>query len=170
MKLKKTISNIFTVLVVAIATLLLLIGVVPRTMGYGGYYVSSDSMYPSIKKGSLIFVKEVAFEDIKEKDVLTFTKEGSEKWFSHRVVEIDTENRAFKTKGDNNNIEDPGYTPYTAVVGKVCFQVPLVGFISMVLSATWGKVVLLVICVLYAAIEVENIASKKRKKKEGLSV
>ncbi len=167
--MKKTISNIFTALVIAIAVMLLFIGVVPRVMGYDGYYVSSDSMYPSIKKGSLIFVKDIAFEDIKVKDVLTFTEEGSEKWFSHRVVEIDTENRAFKTKGDNNNIIDSGSTPYTAVVGKVHYQVPLVGFISMALSTVWGKIVLLVICIFYAAIEVENVASKKRKKKEGLS-
>lgn len=167
--MKKTISNIFTVFVIAIAVILLTVGIVPRVMGYSGYYVTSDSMYPSIKKGSLLLVKDVKFEDIKKDDVLTFTKEGSEKWFSHRVVEVNTYDKSFKTKGDNNNIADPGYTPYTAVVGKVYHQIPLVGYISMALATTWGKVALLAVCVFYAAIEVENVASKKRKKKEGLS-
>lgn len=114
--------------------------------------------------GDLVFTKEVQFEDVEVEDVLTFTKQGSEKWFSHRVVEINTVEKAFRTKGDHNNVIDPGYTSFDAVVGRVEKKIPLVGFLPLALSATWGKVVLVAIYVLYIAVEVENAASKKRKK------
>ncbi len=167
--MKKLISNIFSCVVILLALVLLAVGIVPRLAGYEGYYVATDSMTPAIKVGSLVFVKEVEFEDVKVGDVLTFTKEGSEKWFTHRVIGVNEYTKAFRTKGDNNNIEDPAETPYKAVVGRVEWHVPIVGYLSMALDATWGKIVFFAICVLYAAIEVENIASKNRKKKEGLS-
>ena len=131
---------------------------------YEGYYVSTDSMVPAMNVGDLVFTKEVQFEDVEVGDVLTFTKEGSRKWFSHRVVKIDVEEKAFRTKGDHNNVVDPGYTYFDSVVGMVEKKVPLIGFVSIALSYTWGKVVLVIIYVLYIAVEVENTASKKRKK------
>ncbi len=114
--------------------------------------------------GDLVFTREVKFEDVEVGDVLTFTKEGSKKWFSHRVVKINTEEKSFRTKGDHNNVIDPGYTSFDAVVGRVEKKVPLVGFLPLALSYTWGKVVLILIYVLYIAYEVESAASKKRKK------
>ncbi|MBP3330068.1 MAG: signal peptidase I [Clostridia bacterium] len=164
MKAKKTISNIFTTVIILLSLVLLTIGLLPKVTSYDGYYVTSDSMYPAIRKGDLVFTKEVAFEDVEVGDVLTFTREGSEKWFSHRVVRIKESEKAFRTKGDNNNVEDPGYTPYDAVVGRVEKKMPLIGFLPMMLATTWGKVVLVLVYVLYIAVEVENAASKKRKK------
>ena len=164
MKATKTISNIFTTVIILLSLVLLTIGLLPKVTSYDGYYVTSDSMYPAIRKGDLVFTKEVAFEDVEVGDVLTFTREGSEKWFSHRVVRIKESEKAFRTKGDNNNVEDPGYTPYDAVVGRVEKKMPLIGFLPMMLATTWGKVVLVLVYVLYIAVEVENAASKKRKK------
>lgn len=164
MKAKKTISNIFTTVIILLSLVLLTIGLLPKVTSYDGYYVTSDSMYPAIRKGDLVFTKEVAFEDVEVGDVLTFTREGSEKWFSHRVVRIKESEKSFRTKGDNNNVEDPGYTPYDAVVGRVEKKMPLIGFLPMMLATTWGKVVLVLVYVLYIAVEVENAASKKRKK------
>ena len=163
-KIKKTISNIFTTFIILLSLVLITIGILPHVTEYDGYYVTSDSMYPAIKKGDLVFTKEVSFEEIEEGDVLTFTKEGSEKWFSHRVVKINDVKKSFRTKGDNNNAEDPGYTSFDNVVGRVDKKMPLVGFFPMFLDSIWGKVILFVIYVVYIAFEVENVASKKRKK------
>ena len=168
MKAKKVISNIFTTFIILLSVVLITIGLIPKITDYEGYYVSSDSMSPAINKGDLVFTKEVTFDAIVVGDVLTFTKEGSEKYFSHRVVEINTAEKAFKTKGDHNNVKDPGYTSFDAVVGRVEKKIPLVGFLPLAISTSWGKVILAVIYVLYIAVEIENTASKKRKKKEGL--
>ncbi len=168
-KVKQKVINIFTYFIMIFSLSLILIGVVPRLLGYGGYYVSSESMSPAIKKGSLVFVKTVDFEDIEVGDVLTFTREGSEKWFSHRVIDIDFKEKSFKTKGDHNSVSDPGYISYSSVVGRVEKQIPLVGFISLALSTTVGKVVLVLVYVLYIAVEIENYSAKKSKKKKGVS-
>ncbi len=167
MKAKQIISNIFTGFIVCISVVLITVGMIPKFSSFDGYYVSSDSMSPAINKGDLVFTKEVSFEDVKIGDVLTFTKEGSEKWYSHRVIKINTEEKSFRTKGDHNNVPDPGYTSFDAVVGRVEKKLPLIGFVPLALSTTTGKIVLALIYVLYIAVEVENTASKKRKK-EGL--
>ncbi len=164
MKAKRVISNIFTSVIILLSLVLITIGLIPKVTSYDGYYVSSDSMYPAIKKGDLVFTKEVAFEEIQVGDVLTFTKEGSEKWFSHRVVLIKEDEKAFRTKGDHNDSEDPGYTSFDAVVGRVEKKLPVIGFVPLALSKTSGKIILAVIYILYIAVEIENAASKKRKK------
>ncbi len=169
MKAKQIISNIFTSIIILLSVLLIVVGTAPSLMGYDGYYVSSDSMSPAINKGSLVFVREVDFEDIEVGDVLTFTRNGSEKWFSHRVIKVDASQKAFKTKGDHNNVSDPGYISFDNVVGRVEKKIPVLGFLPLALSTTAGKVILAVVYVLYIAVEIENAASKKRKKKEGLS-
>lgn len=168
MKAKKVISNVFTTFIILLSVVLITIGLIPKITDYEGYYVSSDSMSPAINKGDLVFTKPVQFENVKVGDVLTFTKQGSEKWFSHRVIEINTTEKSFKTKGDHNNVKDPGYTSFDAVVGRVEKKIPFVGFLPLALSASWGKVILVLVYVLYIAVEVENTASKRRKKKEGL--
>ncbi len=164
MKVKQIISNIFTGIIVCISVVLITVGMIPKLSSYEGYYVSSDSMSPAINKGDLVFTKEVSFEEIQVNDVLTFTVEGSNKWYSHRVIEINTEEKSFRTKGDHNNVADPGRMSFDSVVGRVEKKIPFIGFVPLALSTTVGKVVLAVICVLYIAVEVENTASKKRKK------
>ncbi len=166
-KIKKIASNIFTTFIILLSLVLITIGLLPHVTEYEGYYVISDSMSPAIKKGDLVFTKEVSFEEIEEGDVLTFTREGSEKWFSHRVVKINNVEKSFRTKGDHNDVEDPGYTSYDAVVGRVEKKIPVVGYFSFMLSTLWGKIILAIVYVLYIAFEIDNATLKKSRKKEG---
>ena len=72
--------------------------------------VLTDSMYPDIKSGDLIFCKTVATEEVAVGDVISFfdpAGNGST-IVTHRVLEV-TElsgQLAWRTKGDNNNTED----------------------------------------------------------------
>jgi len=161
MKAKKIITDIFTSFIILLSLLVLTIGLLPKFTSYDAYYVISDSMKPAIKKGDLVFTKEVKFEEVEVDDVLTFTKDGSERWFSHRVVKIKETEKSFRTKGDNNNAEDPGYTSFDNVVGRAEKKLPLVGFIPMALSTVWGKVILVIIYAVYIAVEIENFRHKK---------
>ena len=163
-KIKKIISDVFTTIIILVSFVILTVGMLPKITSYDGYYVTSDSMSPAINKGDIVFVKEVAFEEIEVSDVLTFKREGSEKWFSHRVVKIDKAEKSFKTKGDNNTVEDPIYTSYDEVVGRVEKKFPLIGYVPMFLAKAWGKAILVIIYILYIAFEIEYVASKKRKK------
>ncbi len=167
MKAKKTVSKILTAFIILLSLFLITVSFAPKLSGYNGYYVISDSMSPAINKGDLVFTKEVNFEDIEVGDVLTFQKEGNERWFSHRVVKINTEEKSFRTKGDHNNVEDPGYTPYSAVIGRVEKKLPFIGYFPFMLSTLWGKIVLAAVYVFYIAFEIDNATLKKLRKKEG---
>ena len=50
---------------------LVMIVFIPKLLGYDTYYIQSNSMSPSIKKGSLAFAKEIEFKNISPGDVLT---------------------------------------------------------------------------------------------------
>ncbi len=94
--------------------------------------VTSQSMWPVLKRGDLIFVKAVDFEDIKAGSVIVF--HHGEGMAVHRVVKI--EGQTITTKGDANVDED---NPITRddVVGRVLtmgdrlFKIPFVGNIAL---------------------------------------
>ncbi|MBE6755410.1 MAG: signal peptidase I [Ruminococcaceae bacterium] len=167
MKAKKIASKILTVFIILLSLFLITVSLAPKMSGYNGYYVISDSMSPAINKGDLVFTKEVEFADVEVGDVLTFKKKGNDRWFSHRVVKINTEEKSFRTKGDHNNVEDPGYTSYDVVVGRVEKKVPFIGYFPFMLSTLWGKISLVAIYVFYFAFEIDNATLKKLRKKEG---
>ena len=94
--------------------------------------VISNSMYPALKRGDLILVKEVALEDIREGTVVVFRHKGG--LAVHRVVRLSGE--TITTKGDANPKEDNPIT-YDDIVGRVpnvgdsLLKIPLIGRIAL---------------------------------------
>jgi len=79
---------------------------VPDVGGFLPLIVLTDSMYPVIQSGDLVFCHTAEPEEIQVGDVIAFfdpAGNGSS-IVTHRVMEI-TED-GFRTKGDNNNTED----------------------------------------------------------------
>lgn len=111
--------------------------VLPRALGYQVYNVVSGSMQPKIPIGSLILVKPVGPETIKEGDVIAFQSEESV--ITHRVVTNKVVEGKFTTKGDANAGEDMNDVPYAAVIGKVTFHCPLLGEMLWIYTSTAGK-------------------------------
>ena len=120
-------------------------------------YVASNSMYPTLRVGDLLFVKGVKPEDIRVGDVGIFIKPtGTGERIVHRVVSIKRVDGKvlITTKGDNNPSSiywerdfDSSY-----VVGKVFFWVRFIGFIPMILQeeyVKWGITAVLLILILY---------------------
>ena len=120
-------------------------------------YVASNSMYPTLRVGDLLFVKGVKPEDIRVGDVVIFIKPtGTGERIVHRVVSIKRVDGKvlITTKGDNNPSSiywerdfDSSY-----VVGKVFFWVRFIGFIPMILQeeyVKWGITAVLLILILY---------------------
>ena len=152
---------------VAVTALLLLFCVIvwgPRVFGFSPYYVLTESMEPTIPRGSMVYAKPVAFEDIKTGDVLVFQNKTYNKNFVHRVVRISENQQWIFTKGDANNIEDPLPTKYSYCKGIVRFFLPVVGFPAQFLHTTVGKIVIAAGYCLWAAAELEHIRSQKKKK------
>ena len=76
-------------------------------------------------KGSLLYVKESA-GGIQTGDVITFYRNGE--LVTHRVVEINTDEKIYITKGDANQVNDVQPVAWSDVVGVPVFDIPVLGY------------------------------------------
>ena len=124
-------------IVVDILIALYVILVVPVSVcGFVGihpYAVTSGSMAPSIPVGSMVFAKETSFDDLKEGDVITYMISDDET-VTHRITDIDDDDKKITTKGDANDNEDAKRVSYDNVVGKVILHIPYVGYYLWILG------------------------------------
>lgn len=92
-------------------------GEVPRIGDYSVMNIISESMEPSIEKGTYVLIKRVPAEEVKEGDVICFYSSDPSIYGrpnTHRVVEepyTEDGKLCFTTQGDNNLIPDkvPAY-------------------------------------------------------------
>ena len=124
----KKVMNIIskTVVTIVVAVALILIGT--RVAGLRPFVVLSGSMEPSYHVGSLIYVNEVEPEEVRVGDPITFVMNEDLMVATHRVVEIDNENRTFTTKGDANEYADGNPVHFENLVGKPVISIPKVGY------------------------------------------
>ena len=113
---------------------------VPCLFGYEIYSVISPSMEPVLPEGTLIYVKQLPPEDVKAGDIIAFLSNGSV--VAHRVVRNRSVEGDFITKGDANAENDPSPVSYGALIGRLCFRIPLLGRLLSVYSSLIGKVYL----------------------------
>ena len=139
--------NIVTNILIFGVVLLAAVLVLPRFMGFKVFSVLSGSMEPTYHTGSLIYVKEVDYRDLKQGDVITFML-SDDLVATHRIVEIvpDEENEEvirFRTKGDANDMEDGKLVHYKNVIGKPEFTIPYLGYVAMYIQTPPGSYVAL---------------------------
>ena len=144
-KICNVVSTIVIIVLAAIACLFLL----PNIFGLKTMAVISGSMEPSIPVGSIIVTKPIDnYTEIAVNDVISF-KVSEETIVTHRVVEIDLEEGFISTKGDANEENDLNPIAFTQVIGKVVFDIPIVGFISIYAKTPIG---IIGICIFIAII------------------
>ena len=68
---------------------------------------------------------------IKEGDIIAYGLSGGVSVL-HRVVETDKNSRIWRTKGDANEVSDPGAVSYEQYLGKMIFSLPYVGYLISV--------------------------------------
>lgn len=129
-------GTILIVLVVVLCSLL----VVPGALGFQMFHVISGSMEPSIKVGSLIYVKGTEAEAVKEEEVIAYYGVPEGGVITHRVVENNVVSGTFTTKGDANGREDPMPVPYENYIGKVALTVPYMGKVLTIMTSLYGKI------------------------------
>lgn len=122
--------------------------------GYGDIkplIVLTDSMDPTIKAGDLIFIKETAFDDVKEGDVISFFESAKKKTttVTHRVKEIvyseSGTKMGFITQGDANNVRDDGMVTQDMLIGVYKSRVPFLGDVAIFLKSTPGLIVAIIV-------------------------
>jgi signal peptidase len=148
--LKKFLSTFTSALLVIVLLLAgALVGV--RLFGITPYTVLSGSMEPTYHVGSLIYAKKVDPADLKVGDPLTYVIDGGTV-VTHRIVDIiqnpeDPGDIRFKTKGDNNKVEDGTPVRSENVLGKPVFTIPLLGFLAYFIQTPPTSYLSIGICV-----------------------
>lgn len=150
--------KVLKIIVIVLIILGLAIFLLPKLLGYSLYIISSGSMEPKYKIGSIIYVKEVEEKNIKEGDIITFNSENT--IITHRVKSI--ENNIYYTQGDANNIGDGGID-YKMIIGKASnYSIPYLGYISLELQTIKGKIsILILVAVCISILIIKNIFSYK---------
>lgn len=116
---------------------------VPSFFGWKPFIVLSGSMETQIMTGDIAVVKEINTNELKENDIIAF-KDNEDIVITHRIVEIvreDDGKAKYKTKGDNNNIEDDGYVYPDQVEGIYKFRVGKLGNLAIFIQTPVGMVV-----------------------------
>jgi len=152
---KAALRSISTVLVIIVAILAFLISGI-RLFGFQVYGVLSGSMEPTYAVGSLVYVKAVDPDDLKLRDVITFSV-SPKTVVTHRIVEIvpDENNPAmmrYRTKGDANESADASLVGPADIIGRVAFSVPHLGNVASYIQSPPGLYVAIAIGILLIAI------------------
>lgn len=122
---------------------------VPSVGGRFPLIVLTDSMYPQIESGDLIFCRTVEAEQVQVGDVISFFDPAGSgtSVVTHRVVEIVQEGQgiSFRTKGDANNVEDRVLVPAENLVGIYRSRIPGAGNVALFMQSTTGLIVCVVL-------------------------
>jgi signal peptidase len=130
--------------------LLLLITLFPIEGNFQIKIVSSGSMEPAVKVGSIVIIKPVS--QYKVGDVVTFGgKNEDEIPTTHRIISerISDGEVLYSTKGDANEDKDPSEIREKDVIGKVLFSVPFVGYFINFARKPLGIVLIILIPALF---------------------
>lgn len=185
MFLIKKISKIFYwsctifLVIIAIATAF---SVIEAPGGFRILVVSSGSMEPNIKTGSVVLILPQSKYQVG--DIITYRSELNanlkkpNSTVTHRVTKVqDDEGKAtFKTKGDANNSEDLKDVTSNLVLGKVILAIPLLGYLIAFTKSQAGFIALIIIpatLIIYGelmAIKKEALKLIQERKKRKLNI
>ena len=167
---KKIWNGLTTVLVVVVVVLALLLAGA-RIFGLQVYTVLSGSMEPNYHVGSVIYVKEVDPGSLEVGDAISFMI-SENTVATHRIIEVlpdeeDPNVIRFRTKGDNNDIEDTNPVHCNNVLGKVVGTIPLLGYVSDFVQNPPGTYITVgAVAILILAVFLPDIFSSARELKK----
>jgi signal peptidase len=116
---------------------LLLMGFITGLFGYQPTLVASGSMTPTLLLGDVVITRPVPPEEVKVGDIIRY-QDGAFDTI-HRVIEIQGGSGGFTfiTRGDTNDRNDPP-VPENAVKGVVVFNIPKIGWVTIMLRDVIG--------------------------------
>lgn len=170
-KTKSVLKIISTVLIMAVIVLaMLLVGA--RIFGLKIYTVLSPSMEPAYMTGSVIYVKSVDPDELKERDVITF-KLTENSTATHRIIELvedkdDPNIVRFRTQGDNNDTPDGSFVEKSDVIGTPVFSIPYLGYVAAFIQQPPGSYIAIAISIalITFVIVIDGISDDKSKKSD----
>ena len=142
LSLLASITRLFSFALIIVAFLLAIL-VIAQSVFSPFRVVVTNSMWPQIKAGDAVVLKDFDAKDIKLGEVIVFRDPGNrDQLIVHRVVEVEKNkyNTILLTKGDNNPIGDISKVTAGQVVGGVAFNIPHFGSFLNFLSKPRGYI------------------------------
>jgi signal peptidase len=134
-------------LALLVLIVVLLAGTVPALFGAESFVVYTGSMQPAINVGDLVVVRPTSADQLRDGDVITYrTTLNPDILVTHRIVGTGTDNqggRTFLTKGDASDSVDTVPVASGAVLGKVAYNIPWIGYLVEFSRTAQGKLVLI---------------------------
>lgn len=123
---------------------------VPSILGVRVFSIQTESMYPALLPGDLLFGKAVKdTSELRRGDIITYWTviNGERVLNTHRIAEIYDGGGylIFATKGDNNTAADPLTVHESEIVAQYAFRVPSVGKFFDYLQTSTGFLIVVVI-------------------------
>ena len=176
-------KRVFVGLVVALAVGMMIFTVISVTtfnkndrslFGYKMYIVNTDSMAATdFDAGSLIFVKDVKPETLKEGDIITFLSQDPDsfgKTLTHKIRRLTTDAEGtpgFVTYGTTTDTDDKTIVTYTYILGKYQSHIPHLGTFFNFLKTTQGYFICIftpfMLIILYEAVKFFALFRKYKK-------
>ena len=170
MQMPKKVKKIWDIVTATIVVLVVIFAVFlmgSRLVGLQVFNVVSGSMEPTYSVGDLIYVKTVDPDSVKVGDPITFVLNEDLVVATHRVVEVDAENREFTTKGDANSTADANPVHFNNLVGVPVFSIPLLGYASAYIQSPPGMYIAIAGgAVLLLVVFLPDLLTKKSKKNQ----
>lgn len=126
----------YIVIALSVSMIWFVVGVFPMYPSV----IATGSMKPVIDPGDIVVVKKIVdekqFDLLREGDIIQYERDGL--LIVHRVKEIVKENNtvSYRTKGDNNTVEDGQLVGLNQVRGTVQYIIPKLGWPSLILKRT----------------------------------
>jgi len=144
--MRRLLAPLGVLIAAGIALLFLGLTVLPLTGFYATYTVLSDSMEPTISKGSVVLVLPTDPSHLQVGDIISYTSRiPPYPTLTHRVTNVYQDANGLltlKTKGDANLVEDPWELHYANKAGIVVGWIPLVGYAIVAATTAAARVLL----------------------------
>lgn len=126
---------------------------VPDFAGVIPLIVLTDSMYPDIESGDLIFTKTVDASEVNIGDTISFTDPDGNgtSIVTHQVIDKFEHEGViyFRTKGTNNNTEDKASVPEDLLIGIYTgVRIPGAGNVALFMQTLPGLIICVVVPIL----------------------
>ena len=163
----------------SLSVVILLLGVAALTFiaprfGWKVDAVMSGSMEPELKVGSVVITRPLNNANVNVGDIITFRSPLNSELTTHRVISVENSpSLFFRTKGDANEDADPFIVGSQGVMGRVCFDIAYIGYVTQFIKSRLGLLLTLYLPgLIIVLMEVRNIwrvlAEKESMRKEAV--
>ena len=162
----KIICNILSSILIFLLAVMAGVMILPTILGYKSLAVLSGSMEPVYPVGCIVYAKEVDPNQLQVGDVISYSI-GQETLVTHRMHEIMAGEGYLITKGDANDSADINPVLFSAVMGKVNFHLPYLGYVSIYAKTPLGIIVVCgILIIMILLIFIPEIFSSDDEKEE----